>query len=256
MPVQTGQGLDLETSREFMRQIMTVITTGELTNMARELEQKSLRFGADLAPESVRSLGPDGWQRLMRRCLATKRHHSELLALTGPEELGPPVADLLYGEGDPAQRLEHFCRRLGDKGEAWTQVATDFGSECLYMVHPQTNWPWTRYMWEPRTGAGSLRLVVLESFDLRGRGIADTYRRVGEAVQWVRELGTGEGMWPPAAGQFGADVFLACVYVVYMYTVLRMRMTREFNQVIPQLPEMTRRLLGTHRMGAEGTSHG
>jgi hypothetical protein len=38
------------------------------------------------------------------------------------------------------------------------------------------------------------------------------------------------------------------VYAVYMYTTLRLRMTQEFNKVIPQLPELTRRLLGVWKM--------
>jgi hypothetical protein len=51
-----------------------------------------------------------------------------------------------------------------------------------------------------------------------------------------------------AKGLFGIDVFLACVYAVYMYTVLRLRMTQEFNKVVPELPELVRRLLGVYRM--------
>ena len=46
---------------------------------------------------------------------------------------------------------------------------------------------------------------------------------------------------------FGADVFLACVYSVYMYTVLRLRMTQEFNRIVPELPDLVRRLLGVYR---------
>jgi len=32
-----------------------------------------------------------------------------------------------------------------------------------------------------------------------------------------------------------------------MYTVLRMRMTQEFNKVVPDLPDLVRRLLGVYR---------
>jgi len=35
-----------------------------------------------------------------------------------------------------------------------------------------------------------------------------------------------------------------------MYTVLRMRMTREFNQLVPQLPDLIRRLLGIYHQEA------
>ncbi len=61
---------------------------------------------------------------------------------------------------------------------------------------------------------------------------------------WVRRLVSNTAV----AGLLGTDVYLACVYVVYLYTVTRMRMTKEFNKVIPQFPELTRRLLGTYKM--------
>ena len=44
------------------------------------------------------------------------------------------------------------------------------------------------------------------------------------------------------------DVLLACVYCVYLYTITRLRMTQEFNKVIPPLPELVRRILGVHRL--------
>ncbi|RLD17523.1 MAG: hypothetical protein DRI69_12120, partial [Bacteroidetes bacterium] len=49
---------------------------------------------------------------------------------------------------------------------------------------------------------------------------------------------------------FGTDVYLACVYVIYAYTVLRMRMTQEFNKVMPQQIEFVRRILGVKDMDA------
>ena len=33
-----------------------------------------------------------------------------------------------------------------------------------------------------------------------------------------------------------------------MYTVLRMRMTREFNKLLPPLPDLIRRLLGVNHL--------
>jgi hypothetical protein len=31
-----------------------------------------------------------------------------------------------------------------------------------------------------------------------------------------------------------------------MYTILRMRMTQEFNRVVPRMPDLIRRLLGVY----------
>ena len=63
----------------------------------------------------------------------------------------------------------------------------------------------------------------------------------------MHEVGEAAGFQAIAKSIFGTDVFLSCVYVVYAYTVLRMRMTNEFNRVMPELPEFCRRLLGVHR---------
>jgi hypothetical protein len=38
---------------------------------------------------------------------------------------------------------------------------------------------------------------------------------------------------------------------VYLYTITRLRMTQEFNKVIPPLPELVRRFLGVHRLELE-----
>ena len=46
------------------------------------------------------------------------------------------------------------------------------------------------------------------------------------------------------ASPFAVDVYLAAIYGIYLYTVTRLRMTQEFNRVIPQLPDLVRRLLG------------
>ncbi len=62
------------------------------------------------------------------------------------------------------------------------------------------------------------------------------------------ETGTAAGFTAAGPGLFGVDVLLAAVYGVYMYTVLQMRLTREFNQVVPQLPHLVRRLLGVYHL--------
>jgi len=71
---------------------------------------------------------------------------------------------------------------------------------------------------------------------------------VGRATAIVHETGQAAGFTKIGDGRFGVDIFLACVYCVYVYTTVRMRMTREFNRVIPELPELARRFLGVYRM--------
>jgi hypothetical protein len=44
--------------------------------------------------------------------------------------------------------------------------------------------------------------------------------------------------------QFANSAFLACAYAVYMYGSTSWRLSRDFNELLPSLPNMARRLLG------------
>jgi hypothetical protein len=106
-------------------------------------------------------------------------------------------------------------------------------------------------MWDPRTQTGSLALVTEDDYDLNAPDRGEGYLRVGEAMAFVNETGKQVGFTSAGPGLFGVDIFLACVYSVYMYTVLRLRMTQEFNKIVPELPDLVRRLLGVHRLPGE-----
>jgi hypothetical protein len=105
-------------------------------------------------------------------------------------------------------------------------------------------------MWNPESETGALPLIIMEEVDLDAATVAETYDRIGLAMAFVDEVGAAAGFRPPGHGVFGTDVFLASVYAIYVYTTLRMRMTQEFNRVIPELAELVSRLLGVHRLEA------
>ncbi|MEK7717520.1 MAG: hypothetical protein AAB322_07210, partial [Pseudomonadota bacterium] len=121
---------------------------------------------------------------------------------------------------------------------------TDLASECLHFTQPDHHWLWTRWMWDPIAGTGALPLVTTEGYRFEGTSPGDTYLHVGEAVSFVGATVEAAGLTQRARGPFGVDVFLVSVYAVYLYTVLRMRMTQEFNRVVPGLSDLSRRLLG------------
>jgi hypothetical protein len=127
-------------------------------------------------------------------------------------------------------------------------IRYDLAGELLHYTSPDRWWLWTRWMWDPHNETGALRLVTMDGYDLRGRTLGETYLKVGEAVAFVNETAKAAGFQRPGSGLFGTTVYLALVYVVYMYTTLRMRMTQEFNQVIPEFPELSRRILGVYRL--------
>ncbi|RMF27870.1 MAG: hypothetical protein D6759_16885 [Chloroflexi bacterium] len=53
----------------------------------------------------------------------------------------------------------------------------------------------------------------------------------------------------PRRSPFAADAFLACAYSVYLYGITSWRLSREFNRLLPSLPDMMRRLLGLPKAG-------
>ena len=242
-----GQVVDTESAREFMREARARISEEEVRAIEDELAEKSRRFEALLSAERVGSLSPEDLRRLLRSIFSTRRRADRLLRANPPEALRERIGELLHGSDPLSRRFERFCRSLEEVPDS---LRYDLASELLHYRAPEAHWLWTRWMWDPRNETGSLRLVTMDGYDLRGTTLGDTYMRVGEAVAFVNETAKAAGLQRPDSGLFGTDVHLALVYVVYMYTTLRMRMTQEFNKVVPEFPELSRRILGVYRMEA------
>lgn len=261
-----GQVVDTETAREFMVQTLEKASRADLGDLVAELEHKSVRFRQLLSPESLPALDRSHLRRLLRSIFATRRTADTVIDVMGVEELRSTVSQLLYGSAATPQRFQNFVDGLsgywgdvrlapkklpGKEGaELPENVLCDLASELLHFTRPDDHWLWTRWMWDPRVGTGALPLVVEDHYDLHGRDAGETYVKVGVALAFVRATGEAAGFADFGAhhGPFGIDVFLACVYAVYMYTTLRIRMTQEFNKVVPQLPELSRRLLGVWKI--------
>jgi hypothetical protein len=262
----SGQVVDTETAREFMAQTLEKASRAELGDIVGELEHKSARFRQQLAPETLPGLERDQLRGLLRMIFATRRKADAVLDVIGVPILREAIEALLYGPASAPERFQSFVDALsgfwGDvrlagkslpgKAEADLpeNVLCDLASELLHFTSPDERWLWTRWMWDPRTGTGALPLVVEDQYDLQGRDAGETYLKVGVAVAFVRATGEAADLtrFGMHSSPFGIDVFLACVYAVYMYTTLRLRMTQEFNKVVPQLPELSRRLLGVWRI--------
>ena len=103
-------------------------------------------------------------------------------------------------------------------------------------------------MWHAGTNGGALPLVLQQGKRLAGEAVAERYQEVGQALAAVSAVGAQEGFTRLGAGLFGTHAFLACVYAVYMYTVFRIKLSQEFNRILPELPELTRRILGVQRL--------
>ncbi len=240
-----GQVVDTESAQEFMREALGRISEGELNTIADELEIKSQKFQRLLAKETLGGLDESTIRALLRSVFATRRKADELLRAHGAGGLMAAIRELLYGPAPLIRRFQTFHDSLETSHE---YIRFDLPGELLHYGDPEDYWLWTRWMWDPKTKTGALPLVTMEGYSVQMPTAGETYLRVGEAVSFVRATGEAAGFARIGRGPFGIDVYLACVYAVYVFTTLRLRMTEEFNRVIPPLPELCRRLLGVHRM--------
>ncbi len=239
------QIVDTESAREFMRETLDKITAAELDAIAGELEIKHQRVRALVGRPRPGPLAESELRALLRSIFSTRRRVGELLEGVGAQTLAAWIADLLHGAGPVEARFQTFYDRLTGVPES---VRYDLASELLHYTEPERYWLWTRWVWDPTTRTGALPLVTMEEYDLTGASIGATYLLVGRAVAFVHETGRAAGFTRIGQGPFGVNVYLACVYCVYVYTTVRMRMTQEFNRVIPPLPELCRRFLGVYKM--------
>ena len=261
-----GQVVDTETAHEFMTQTLEKAERAELGSIVAELEGKSARFRTLLAPDSLAGLERGQLRGILRSIFATRRKADAILDVMGADAIRGAFSQLLHGAPALPDRFQAFVDSLAgfwrdvrlaprpapgkEETDLPENILCDLASELLHFTEPESCWLWTRWMWEPRAGTGALPLVTLDDFDLHGQSAGETYMKVGVAVAFVRATGEAAGFarFGVNDSPFGIDVFLACVYAVYLYTTLRLRMTQEFNKVVPQLPELARRLLGVWKM--------
>jgi len=238
-----GQIVDTDSAREFMCEALGKIAETEQHAIASELEAKHARF-RDLLSRP-RRLSRDELRFLLRAIFSTRRRIRDFLDGPLADELPAWIEELLCSDGPVAKRFQTFYDRLEGFPDT---IRHDLASELLHFTFPDDYWLWTRWVWDRNTRTGALPLVTLEEYDLSGETVGATYLRVGRATAFVHETGKAAGFTRIGQGSFGVDVYLACVYGVYVYTTVRMRMTQEFNRVIPPLPELCRRFLGVYKM--------
>jgi hypothetical protein len=135
-----------------------------------------------------------------------------------------------------------------------TRLALELASGLLYNTLPNEYWLWTRWLWDPTTGTGILPLLAGSTHNLLSENLADGYARVGAVSAMSLKFGEGTGLWTDELmanekrAQFANSAFLACAYNVYLYGTTSWRLSREFNNLLPSLPNMSRKLLGLKKI--------
>ena len=239
--------VDAESALEFMKEATKLASASELEDIGARLVAKSERFQALLGPERIDALDAAALDGLIGQIFSLRRKAGRLLRSNGLPGLRAALKSLLYGEGNLRDRFDRFT---GGVCGVERGMVVSFASEVLHFADPTRYWLWTQWIWNPASRTGALALVTHEAADLRAPGSdGEAYERVGKAIALVDQAGHAAGYSRSARGLFGTDVFLACVYAVYMYTVFRVKLSQEFNRILPELPELVERVLGVHQTG-------
>lgn len=252
-PLNAGVAeIDVPTAKEFIDEVHRHVGQDELTVLHAELAEKAAFFAARLAPGAIDELDGAGLREVLERTFVARRRASAVLGVRSDAELRTWVGDLLHGTDPLATRFDRFCADV-ELPRAKGLAAEELAAELLHFGDPRRYWLWARWMWAPDARTGALPLLIGEDFDLEDdSGAGAIYERVGTALAALDDspeaasFRRADGSDVPIP-RLGTDLFLVCVYGVYMRTVLGLKMTSEFNSIVPPIPQLARRLLGTHQ---------
>lgn len=242
-PVAAGAlpEVDVPTAKELIEQIHQQVSVAELDALVAELQGKARAMQELLlAPAPLDGVRVRG---AIERTFVGRRRASAILGPRDDAALRAWVGDLLTGTEPLAIRFERFCASAGPLSEA---RAAELASELLHFTRPDRHPLWSRWIWSAESRTGALPLLIGEDYELQVEGLGATYERVGGAIAALHESPEAGAFRRGGGGHLGTDVMLACTYGVYMRTVLGLKMTQEFNALVPPMAQLVRRLLGTH----------
>ena len=222
---------------------------------------------AQVAPEDVIAIADDLADRRIRLFLDNKRRSARwaasfgdvAAAVTHTRANARTITDyfargeytifdeLLNGEAPAPVRVSAFVERLDVLD---TRLALELATGVLHNTSPKDDWLWTRWLWDPTSGTGVLPLLAGSVHNLVAESLADGYSRVGGVTAMSMKFAEASGLWTEELisndqrAPFANSAFLACAYGVYMYGSTSWRLSRDFNELLPSLPNMARRLLG------------
>ncbi len=237
--------VDKETAHEFLMEATKLASSADLDDMGDRLEKKQQIFQKILRPDHLDDLSVEDIKELMRHIFFLKRKTGLLLKGNSIEVLRKEIALLLYGDKPVDQRFNRFVSTISGLNEP---LAVALASELLHYNEPEKYWLWTSWILDPVKGNGALKLLVRDGIEIDGETPGEKYMAIGKATAAIHRAGLEEGYSRIATGLRGTNIFMACVYAVYMYTVFRVKLSKEFNRILPELPELARRVLGVQKM--------
>jgi hypothetical protein len=246
-----GQVVDTPAAKEFLEKALEHASREDCRDIATDCGRRASMIQALLNARGSAPLDDAGLRQLLLLVFATRRRADRVLSVAAQQGgLARLLTNLCSPDGTVGERIDRFVDALSALDDL--ELACDLAGEVLHATQPDRYWLFSRWIWSSKHRTGALALVTTDA-DLSGATPGQTYALVGRALTMLRASGDAAGLLDLGPEPWNLDVLLACVYCVYLYTVTRLRMTQEFNKVIPPLPDLARRFLGVHRL--EGLSN-
>ncbi len=243
--ITIDKSIDSESAHEFLMEAIKLASSTELEDIGRRMQKKSALFQAVLQPSAISELTEEKLKTLFKHMFFLRRKLSVLIQNNTMESIQNEFTTLLYGEQDLAIRYNRFITTISGLNET---LSISLASELLYFTNPEKYWLMNKWILDPKTKGGALSLILQNDYEVKGETSGDLYKSIGEAIQMASQAGQVEGFSRIAQGLYGTHVFLACVYAVYMFTVFKIKLSKEFNRILPELPELARRVLGVQKL--------
>ena len=243
--VNIADVVDSEAALEFMKEATKLATSTDLEDIGQRLENKARLFSELLSEEHIAELTADEFKQLIASIFSIKRKANKILKAIEIESLRETLATLLYGDEALDVRFNQASQALEMMNDT---MRFNLICELLHFSNPQKYWLWTNWIWDFKKHTGALSLVLQDDIDLEAKTPGELYVKIGQTTALVNAVGHRVGFSGAGAGLFGTDIFFACVYAVYMYTVFRVKLSQEFNRILPELTELTQQILGVKSM--------
>lgn len=249
--VKQKTGPDDPILEETLQEALKQISSDDVIAIADELAERHARLFLNLKIDSAQ------WASSFADIAAAVTHsRANARTITNYFSQGDfkVFEDLLNGEAPTPVRIAKFVEMLNALD---TRLALELASGLLHNISPNDHWLWTRWLWDPTTGTGILPLLAGSTHNLLAENLADGYSRVGAVSAMSIKFGEGTGLWSEELtgnekrAPFANSAFLACAYGVYLYGTTSWRLSREFNNLLPSLPNMARKLLGLKKLKEE-----
>jgi hypothetical protein len=234
---------DLESAREFYQAVSSRTEVGLGAVLVSRLEERSDMVRALLDGE----IGHHQLDEVLSLFFGVRRRRKAILGAFSQEQLVEGLQLLRSGDCEGLDVL-------GVADETGEFGLKEFGKEVLHALYPEQFGLWTRWVFDPDAETGALLLVLNEEVDLFGVDDREVLERVTEASRYLLHTLSAAELGVSVEHPFSLDVFLGGVYAVYAQTVLQMRMTKEFNRLLPDMGEFIERLLGVRKIGRRDAS--